>query len=66
MITVRVIEYWNDFRKKEKRERFENLDGLADWIFYQMQVDYSGKDGCFSLSFRSFYKELHADRETGC
>lgn len=51
MITVRIIEYWNDYRKREKWERFDDLDGLADWIFYQMQVDYSSKDGWLSLSF---------------
>ncbi len=51
MITARIIEYWNDYRKKEKRERFESLDRLADWIFDQMQVDYSGEKGWLSLSF---------------
>lgn len=51
MVTVRIIEYWNDYRKKEKRERFNDLDGLADWIFSQMQVDYSSRDNRLSLSF---------------
>lgn len=51
LITVRMIYYWNDFCRKEKKERFGSLDELADWIFGQMQTDYSGKDGRESLSF---------------
>lgn len=51
MITVRIIQYWNDYHKKGLRERFENLAALADWIFSQMQVDYSQKNGRDFLSF---------------
>lgn len=51
MITARIIEYWNDYHKKEKMERFNDLDGLADWIFSQMKVDYSSVDNRFALSF---------------
>ncbi len=32
MITVRMIQYWNDYHKKELRENFGNLKGLEDWI----------------------------------
>lgn len=51
MITIKMIEYWNDYHKKERRERFADLDALADWIFGQMQVNYSDKDGSFALWF---------------
>ena len=51
MVTARIIEYWNDYRKKERMERFNDLDGLADWIFGQMKVDYSSEGNRFSLSF---------------
>ncbi len=45
MITARIIEYWNDYNQHEMRERLQGLDALADWIFGQMSVDYSGPQG---------------------
>jgi len=51
MITARIIEYWNDYRKRERKERFMDLEHLADWIFDQMQVDYTSKNWRFSLYF---------------
>ena len=51
MITVRMIEYWNDYRKKERKERFMSLEHLADWIFDQMKVNYSDKRWTYSLYF---------------
>ena len=41
MITARLIEYWNDYRNRELKERFMDLEHLAYWIFDQMQVDYT-------------------------
>ncbi len=32
MVTARIIEYWNDYCKKEKMGWFNDLDGLAGWI----------------------------------
>lgn len=51
MITVRMIQYWNDYHKKELRERFRSLDELADWIFNQMRADYTSERGKYLLSF---------------
>ncbi len=51
MITVRMIQYWNDYHKKELRERFGGLGELADWIFDQMRVDYTSESGKNMLSF---------------
>lgn len=51
MITVRMIQYWNDYHKKELRERFGGLGELADWIFAQMRVDYTSESGKNMLSF---------------
>lgn len=51
MITVRMIQYWNDYHKKELRERFRDLEELADWIFNQMRVDYTSEHGRNLLSF---------------
>lgn len=53
MLTVRMIQYWNDYHKKEQKEQFENLDRLADWIFEQMRVDYSSEYGRNLLCFPS-------------
>lgn len=51
MITVRMIQYWNDYHKKELREQFRDLKELEDWIFGQMRVDYSSEHGRNLLSF---------------
>lgn len=53
MITIRMIEYWNDYNQRERKEKFQSLDVLADWIFGQMSVDYSGPQGSHALSFPS-------------
>lgn len=62
MVTARIIEYWNDYRKKEKMERFNDLDGLADWIFSQMKVDYSSVGNRFSLSFPRCLQQIKSMR----
>ena len=41
MIQVRYERYWNDFARKNERASFQSLDALADWIFGQMQQDYT-------------------------
>lgn len=51
MLTVRIIQYWNDYHKKELKEQFKDLEELADWIFNQMRVDYSSEHGENLLSF---------------
>ncbi|MCM1221619.1 MAG: hypothetical protein NC548_44790 [Lachnospiraceae bacterium] len=51
MITVRMIQYWNDYHKKELREHFGSLEGLEEWIFDQMRVDYASEQGRGYLSF---------------
>ena len=51
MITVRMIQYWNDYHKKEVMEHFKSLKELEDWIFGQMRVDYSSEHGAGLLSF---------------
>lgn len=45
MIIVRMIQYWNDYHKKELREQFRSLKELADWIFDQMRADYTHLKG---------------------
>ena len=59
MITVRMIQYWNDYRKKERREQFRGLKELEDWIFGQMCVDYSSEDGRGFLTFPECDVEKH-------
>lgn len=51
MITVRMIQYWNDYHKKELKENFKGLRELEEWIFEQMRVNYSSEYGARLLSF---------------
>ena len=53
MITIRMIEDWNDYNQRERKEKFQSLDALADWIFGQMCVNYSDPYGSHALSFPS-------------
>ncbi len=48
-----MIEYWNDYNQRERKEKFQSLDALADWIFGQMCVNYSDPYGSHALSFPS-------------
>lgn len=51
MITAKIVKYYNDYNQKVFDKTFENLDELADWIFDQMQLDYTKKPGCDFLTF---------------
>lgn len=48
MIKIKFERYWNDFTRKNEVQSFSSLDALADWMFGQMQRDYT-KD--FAMSF---------------
>lgn len=62
MIIIRMIEYWNDYNQRERKEKFLDLDALADWIFGQMSVDYSDPKGSHTLSFSSCKDERNIYR----
>lgn len=51
MITAKIVKYYNDYNQTAFNKTFENLDELADWIFDQMQLDYTKKPGCDYLTF---------------
>lgn len=46
MIRIKCEHYWNDFIRKNEIKTFASLDALADWIFGQMQQDYTGSHSC--------------------
>lgn len=48
MIYVKYERYWNDYNRKIENKAFVSLNDLADWIFSQMQRDYSEP---FAMSF---------------
>lgn len=52
MITAKIVKYYNDYNQKAFDKTFENLDELADWIFDQMQLDYTKKPGKISVQKR--------------
>lgn len=45
MITAKIVKYYNDYNQTVFNKTFENLDELADWIFDQMQLDYTKSQG---------------------
>lgn len=60
MVKIKYERYWNDFIRKSEEKTFYGLDELANWIFDQMQQDYT-KD--FVMSFPTPEK-LRRIRET--
>lgn len=45
MIVVKYEEYLNDYRRSNHEKRFSSLTELEDWIFSQMQQDYTDGRG---------------------
>ena len=70
---VLVLSYYKDQNNKGKTWYYRNADRPGDTDSIKQNVYSSGstqqelnlKEG-FSRVLRSVYKELHADRETGC
>lgn len=47
MIKVRYEEYHNDYFRRNHEETFSSLTELEDWIFGQMQQDYTKSCGMY-------------------
>ncbi len=64
MINIEYEIYINDYMKKYKTARFDNLQELEDWIFNQMHRDYSDqKEGIWCMYFPTpeRVKNTHSD-----
>lgn len=61
MLRVRYERYWNDYRRKDEVKTFADLDELADWMFNQMQQDYTNQS---TMSFPT-PKKVASIGETG-
>lgn len=48
MLKIKYERYWDDYRRRNETKSFSSLNGLEDWMFGQMQQDYT-KD--FVMSF---------------
>ena len=51
MITVYYERYCNDYLRRSEKKCFSGLEELADWIFNQMETNYSDKDKGFVYMF---------------
>lgn len=49
MIKIKFERYWNDYHRKNETKDFSSLSELEEWIFGQMQRDYSKND--YAMSF---------------
>lgn len=43
MLRVKYERYWNDYIHKNEERRFRDLDDLEEWMFDQMEQDYTKK-----------------------
>lgn len=73
MLKIKFERYWNDYRRKHEIKAFADLKELEDWIFNQMQQDYTKSfvmsfptseaaarirsDGPWAIEFRPVYGE---------
>lgn len=44
MLSIKYEEYHNDWNRQTLSKTFDNLDQLSNWIFDQMQTEYSDKE----------------------
>lgn len=61
MIKIKYERYWNDFIRKNEEKTFADLDALADWIFGQMQQDYTKDSFVMSFPTPEKVKRIKAD-----
>ena len=71
MLRVKYEQYWNDFHRRNEVKQFADLDELAEWMFGQMQQDYTkamsfptpekasriGESGPWAIEFRPAWGE---------
>ena len=60
MIRVFYEEYYNDFIRKNREKAFANLTELEEWIFGQMEQDYT-KPFVMFFPAPEIMKRIHAD-----
>ncbi|MEG1563820.1 MAG: hypothetical protein RR365_08850 [Bacteroides sp.] len=60
MIKIKYELYWSDLIRKNREETFLDLDGLEDWIFNQMQQDYT-KTAVMYFPNPATAARIHAD-----
>lgn len=41
MLRVKYERHWNDFVRKSEEKRFQDLEDLENWMFGQMEQDYT-------------------------
>ena len=64
MITAKIVKYYNDYNQKAFDKTFENLDELADWIFDQMQLDYTSRKRFLCRKGAGVVPEMRGAKET--
>ena len=61
MLNVKLERYLNDFWRKVEAKSFASLSELENWIFDQMQQDYSSNTGAMSFPTPASARKIHAD-----
>lgn len=59
MIKIFYEEYYNDFKRTQKTNTFSDLQQLADWIFEQMQLDYTKETWALFFPTPEILERLH-------
>lgn len=61
MLKIKFERYWHDYRRKDEIKSFSNLTELEEWIFNQMQQDYTGNAGTMSFPTPEKAKRINAE-----
>ena len=65
MLRVKYERYLNDYFRKDETKSFADLTALENWMFDQMQQDYSGDEGAMSFPTPKKAARIHADGPWG-
>lgn len=60
MLKVKYEQYWNDHHRKTEEKSFSSLSELEEWMFGQMQRDYT-KPHAMSFPVPEAVERIHAD-----
>lgn len=61
MLNVKLERYLNTFWRKDEAKSFASLSELENWIFDQMQQDYSRNTWAMSFPTPASARNIHAD-----
>lgn len=61
MLRIKFERYWNDYHRKDDVKPFDDFSDLENWLFSQMQQDYTKEPYAMCFPTPAAAKRIHAD-----